>query len=124
MVSATPKNRTLADFVKVQSGRSMNSAFYEYCREEDIPASLSGMFFSRVRLRLSLVRKLGWRGLVQFRQHWALGKDLLRGVVLVPLHGTKLRQSGLVRRAFRSHRIETMTKEFRSTDGTASKLVH
>ena len=124
MVSATPKNRTLADFVKVQSGRSMNSGFYEYCREEDIPASLSRMFFSRVNLRLSLLRKLGWRGLVQFRQHWALGKDLLRGVVLMPFHGTKLRHSGLVRRAFRSHKIETMNKEFGSTTRTVSKLVH
>jgi flavin-dependent dehydrogenase len=123
MVSAKPKNRTLGNFVKVQSASSMNSAFYEYCREEDIPASFSGMFFSLARLRLSLVGKLGWRGLVQFRQQQALLKDLLRGLALVPFHGIKLRKSGLVRSAFRSHRIE-MNKEFAPAASTASKLVN
>lgn len=112
LVSAEPKNRTLANFVKVQSGSSMNSAFYEYCREEDIPASLSSMFFSLARLRVALVVKLGWRGLVQFRQQRALLKDLLRGLVLVPFHSTKLRKNGLVRKAFRSPKTETTNKEF------------
>ena len=38
-VSANPKNRAVHNFIKVQSGASMNSQFYEYHREEDIPAS-------------------------------------------------------------------------------------
>jgi hypothetical protein len=67
-VSANPKNRGVHNFIKVQSGASMNSPFYEYHREEDIPASLSRMLFSLARLRLALLGKLGWRGLIRFSQ--------------------------------------------------------
>ena len=100
-VSANPKNRAVRNFIKVQSGASMNNAFYEYYREEDIPASLSRMLFSLARLRLALLGKLGWRGLIRFSQQGALLKDVLRGVLLVPFHGTKLRESRLLRMAFR-----------------------
>jgi hypothetical protein len=65
-VSANPKNRTVHNFIKVQSGTSMNN--HEYHREEDIPSSLSRMLFSLARLRLALLGKLGWRGLIRFGQ--------------------------------------------------------
>ncbi len=102
-VSANPKNRAVRNFVKVQSSKSMNYTFYEYHREEEIPASLSRMLFSLARLRLSLLSKLGWRGLISFSQQWALMKDVFRGLLLVPFHGSKLRENWLVRWAFRSH---------------------
>ena len=100
-VAANPKNRTVHNFIKVQSGASMNSQFYEYHREEDIPASLSRMLFSLSRLRLALLGKLGWRGVLRFSQQRALLKDVFRGLLLVPFHGTKLRESRLVRMALR-----------------------
>jgi hypothetical protein len=101
-VGANPNNRAVHNFIKVQSGASMNSQFYEYHREEDIPASLSRMLFSLVRLRLVLLRKLGWRGLIRFSQQRSLLKDVVRGLVLLLFHGTKLRESRLVRMAFRT----------------------
>jgi hypothetical protein len=104
-VSSNPKNRAVGNFIKVQSGASMNSSFYEYHREEDIPASLSRMLFSLARLRLALLGKLGWRGLIRFSQQRALLKDVFRGLLLVPFHGTKLRESRLVRLAFRSREV-------------------
>ena len=75
----------------------MNFGFYEHHREEDIPASLRRLAFNLVRLRLSLLRKLGWRGLMWFSQHRALLKDVLRGLLLVPFYRAKLRESRLVR---------------------------
>jgi flavin-dependent dehydrogenase len=110
-VSANPKNCAPHNFVKVQSGASMNSAFYEYHRDEDIPASLSRMLFSLARLRLALLGKLGWRGLIRFSQQRALLKDLFRGLLLVPFHGTKLRASKLVRMAFGTREIALASKE-------------
>ena len=98
-VGADPKNRELKNFIKVQSGASMNSQFYEYHRDEDIPASLSRMLFSLARLRLVLLRKLGWRGLIRFSQHRSLLKDVFRGLVLLLFRGAKLRESSLVRMA-------------------------
>jgi flavin-dependent dehydrogenase len=95
-VAANPKNRTVSNFIKVQSGASMNFSYYEHHREEDIAASLSKMAFHLARLRLALLRKLGWRGLVCFNQHRALLKDVFRGLFLVPFSGTKLRESRLV----------------------------
>src|ERR1700674_4441018 len=106
-VGSDPKNRELQNFIKVQSGASMNSQFYEYHRDEDIPASLSRMLFSLARLRLALLRKLGWRGLVSFGQHRSLLKDVVRGLVLLLFHGAKLRESSLVRMAFRERSDET-----------------
>lgn len=107
-VSANPKNRTIQNFIKVQSGASMNAAFYEYHREKDIPASLSRMLFSLVCLRLTLLGKLGWRGWISFGQHWALLKDLLRGLFLVAFRGTKPRESALVRMMFAPHQPATL----------------
>ena len=99
-VGANPKNRAVHNFIKVQSGASMNSPFYEYHREQDIPGSLSRMLFSLARLRLVLLGKLGWRGLIRFSQQRSLLKDMARGLVLLFFHGTKLRESRLVRMAF------------------------
>jgi flavin-dependent dehydrogenase len=99
-VAANPKNRVLGNFVKVQSAASMNNAFYEYHRDEDIPASLSRMAFRFVHLRLALLGKLGWLGIIRFKQHRALFKDLFRGMFLVPFYGTKLRKNMLLRKLF------------------------
>ncbi len=101
-VAANPKNRTLPNFIKVQSGVSMNFGYYEHHREEDIAASLSKMAFHLARLRLSLLGKLGWRALFNFSQQRALFKDVLRGILLVPFYGSKLRENGLVRMMFSS----------------------
>jgi flavin-dependent dehydrogenase len=99
-VAANPKNRALENFIKVQSSDSMNYVFYEYHREKELPASLRRMLFGLVHLRLMLLRKLGWRGWLQFRQHRALLRDTLRGLALLLFHGRKLRENWLVRRAF------------------------
>jgi flavin-dependent dehydrogenase len=104
-VSANPKNRAIHNFIKVQSGASMNSAFYEYHREEDIPASISRMLFSVARLRFAFLRKLGWRGLIHFTQQRELAKDVFRGLALVPFHGSKLRERSLVQMAFGSREV-------------------
>jgi flavin-dependent dehydrogenase len=101
-VSANPKNRAVQNFIKVQSAASMNYGFYEHHRDEDIPASLSRMLFRLARLRLALLAKLGWRGLICFSQQRALLKDVLRGLLLTPFHRTKLRENKLVRWAFRA----------------------
>jgi len=103
-VAANPKNHALDHFIKVQSNSSMNAAFYEYHREQDLPASLSQMFFSLARLRLSLLGKLGRRAFISFGQQRALLRDFLRGVALAPFHGTKLRRSRLVRLLFHARR--------------------
>jgi hypothetical protein len=52
------------------------------------------MAFDLARLRLSLLCKLGWRGLFSFNQQRALLKDVFRGLFLVPFYGTKLREAG------------------------------
>jgi hypothetical protein len=109
--SANPKNRAIHNFVKVQSSASMNNQFYEYHREEDIPASLSRMLFSLARLRLALLRKLGWQGLLRFGQQRALFKDVVRGLVLMPFHGTKLRENWLVRMAFGKQSGEKLNRQ-------------
>ena len=101
-VAANPKNRTVENFIKVQSGTAMNFSYYEHHRDEDIAASLSKMAFGLARLRLALLRKLGWRGLICFVQQRALLKEVLRGSFLVPFHHTRLRESRLVRLVFRS----------------------
>jgi flavin-dependent dehydrogenase len=98
--AANPKHHALENFIKVQSSDSMNYQFYEYHREEELPASLRRMLFALARLRLDLLAALGWRGWTQFRQHRAVLRDFLRGVALLPFHGRKLRQNWLVRRTF------------------------
>jgi len=89
----------------VQSCASMNFAYYEHHREEDIAASLPKMAFNLARLRLALLGKLGWRGLSSFDQQWALLKDLFRGLFLLPFYGTKLRESRLVRMLISSRQL-------------------
>ena len=105
-VAADPKNRAAHNFIKVQSGASMNYVNYEHHREEDIPASLSRLAFSLARLRLALLGKLGWRGLICFKQQRALLKDVFRGLFLVPFYGTRLRESRLVRKVFRTREFQ------------------
>ncbi len=109
-VAANPKNRTVRNFIKVQSGASMNFPYFEHHREEDIAASLSKMAFHFARLRLALLGKLGWRGLVCFNQHRALLKDVFRGLFLVPFSGTKLRESRLVNIMFPSRELGLASK--------------
>ena len=103
-VAANPRNRVLKNFIKVQSSASMNYVFYEYHREQDIPASLSRMVFALARLRLALLGKLGWRGWIRFSQHRALSRDAFRWLVLQPFRGVKLRESRLVRMMFSSRK--------------------
>jgi flavin-dependent dehydrogenase len=110
-VAANPKNRAVHNFIKVQSGASMNYAFFEHHREEDIPASLSHMVFSLARLRLALLGKLGWRGLICFSQQRALLKDVFRGLFLVLFHRTKLRESRLVGMIFHSSELALARKD-------------
>jgi len=116
-VAANPKNRTVENFIKVQSCASMNFPYYEHHREEDIAASLSKMAFDLARLRLSLLGKLGWRGLFSFNQQRALFKDVFRGLFLVPFYGTKLRESRLVRMLISSRGLEIAGKDSDSTAG-------
>ena len=115
-VAANPKNRAVQNFIKVQSGASMNYPFYEYHREEDIAASLSQLAFSLARLRLALLGKLGWRGLIWFDQQRALLKDVFRGLFLVPFYGTKLRESRLVRMIFSSREVGFTRKDSGSSN--------
>jgi hypothetical protein len=113
-VAANPKNRALPNFIKVQSGWSMNFGYYEHHREEDIAASLSKMAFGLARLRLNLLGKLGWRALIRFRQQRALWNDMLRWLLLVPFRGSNLRKNWLVRMKFASHEM-TMESSNRPT---------
>jgi flavin-dependent dehydrogenase len=99
-VAGNPNNRALHNFIKVQSGWSMNFGYYEHHREEDIAASLSKMAFGLARLRLNLLGKVGWRALLRFSQQRAFWKDVLRGLSLVPFYGIKLRENWLVRMKF------------------------
>jgi flavin-dependent dehydrogenase len=110
-VAAIPKNHELHNFIKVQSGRSMNFRYYEHHREQDIASSLSKMAFDLARLRLALLRKLGWRGLFRFGQQRALLKDVWRGLFLVPFYGSKLRENRLIRAMFRSRETRLAGEE-------------
>lgn len=114
-VAANPKNRTVENFIKVQSCASMNFPYYEHHREEDIAASLSKMAFGLARLRLTLLGKLGWRGLINFDQQRALFKDVFRGLFLVPFYGTRLRESRLVRMIFSSPELGFAGKDSASS---------
>ncbi|HXJ05005.1 MAG TPA: tryptophan 7-halogenase [Candidatus Acidoferrum sp.] len=119
-VAANPKNSTLPNFIKVQSGASMNFGYYEHHREEDIPASLTRLSFNLARLRLALLSKLGWRGLLSFRQHRELLKDVMRALFLLPFRGSNLRRNWLVRRKFGPRDMRVATPD---TSGRASELL-
>jgi hypothetical protein len=112
-VAANPKNCAVQNFIKVQSSASMNYIFYEYYREADIPASLSRLVFGLARLRLALLRKLGWRGWIHFSQQRDLLKDVFRGLSLLPFRGAKLRESRLVRRMFPSREMASARTDAR-----------
>ena len=110
-VAANPKNRSVENFIKVQSGASMNFPYYERHREEDIAASLSKMAFGLARFRLALLGKLGWRGLISFNQQRALFKDVLRAFFLVPFYGSKLRENRLLRMIFSSRALASARQD-------------
>jgi flavin-dependent dehydrogenase len=114
-VAANPKNRAVENFIKVQSCASMNFPYYEYHREEDIAASLSKMALGLARLRLALLGKLGWRGLISFDQQRALFKDVFRGLFLLPFYGTKLRESRLAGMIFSSREMGFARKDLGSS---------
>ena len=116
-VAANPKNRALPNFIKVQSGWSMNFGYYEHHREEDIAASLSKMAFGLARLRLNLLGKLGWRALIRFRQQRAIWNDILRWLLLVPFRGSNLRKNWLVRMKFASHEMTMESSKRRTSSG-------
>ena len=109
-VAANPKNRTLPNFIKVQSGASMNFGYYEHHREEDIAASLSRLSINLARLRFSLLGKLGWRALINFRQQQALLKDLFRWLLLLPFRRRNLRKNWLVRMKFAPREMRLTNK--------------
>jgi flavin-dependent dehydrogenase len=114
-VAANPKNRAVENFIKVQSGASMNSSYYEHHREEDIAACLSKLAFSLARLRLSLLAKLGWGGLICFSQQRAFLKDVFRWLFLMPFYGTKLRESRLLQMIFSSSQEGLASEESSSS---------
>lgn len=116
-VAANPKNRALPNFIKVQSGWSMNFGYYEHHREEDIAASLSKMAFGLARLRLKLLGKLGWRSLIRFRQQRAIWKDVLRGLFLLLFRGSNLRKNWLVRMKFASRERARESSNRRASSG-------
>ena len=116
-VAANPKNRALPNFIKVQSGWSMNFGYYEHHREEDIAASLSKMAFGLARLRLNILGKLGWRALIRFRQQRAIWNDILRWLLLVPFRGSNLRKNWLVRMKFASHEMTMESSKRRTSSG-------
>ena len=119
-VAANPKNRAIHNFIKVQSSASMNYPYYEHHREEDIPASLSHLAFTLARLRLALLGKLGWRGLISFGQQRALLKDVFRGLFLMPFYGSRLRESTLLRMIFSSRRRGLAEKDSAASITTLS----
>lgn len=119
-VAANPKNCALDKFIKVQSSESMNYVFYEYHREEELATSLSRMLFGLARLRFALLCKLGWRGWTKFSQQNALARDVLRGLALLPFHGTKLRQNWLVRKMFPVHEHENAPARENATMNVAN----
>ena len=112
-VAANPRNRELPNFIKVQSGASMNFGYYEHHREEDIPASLSRLSLDLARLRFALLRKLGWRAWLAFRQHPRTVERLSRALLLVPFRGRKLRKNWLVRLKFAAARYARAKQERR-----------
>jgi hypothetical protein len=114
-VATDPKNRALENFIKVQSGWSMNFGYYEHHREEDIAASLSKMAFGLARLRLNLLGKLGWRALIRFNQQRALCKDVLRGMFLLLFRGSNLRKNWLVRMKFASEKTAMESRHRRAS---------
>ncbi|HTQ62862.1 MAG TPA: tryptophan 7-halogenase [Candidatus Solibacter sp.] len=120
MVATNPKNRELSNFIKVQSGASMNFGYYEHHREEGIPASLSRLAMGLARLRFALLRKLGWRGWVSFRQHRELLRDLFRALALTPFRGRKLRENWLVRMKFSPRELRSPQEKASSGAGLAA----
>jgi hypothetical protein len=92
--ASIPSNSAIANYIKVQSPFSLNYGFFEHLRDEEIPHSVSSMFFYLSGLRVVLLRKLGWRGIVAFDQHLAVLVDLGRALGIRSLfHRKKLRES-------------------------------
>lgn len=93
-----PSNSAIANYFKVQSPFSLNYSFFEHLRDEEIPHSVSSMFFYLSGLRVVLLRKSGWLGIVAFDQHWAVLVDLGRALGIRSLfHRKRLRESRFLR---------------------------
>jgi hypothetical protein len=75
------------------------------------------MAFDLARLQLSLLGKLGWRGLFSFHHQRALLKDVFRGLFLVPFYGTKLKESRLAHLLISSRRLGIAGEDSGSTNG-------
>jgi len=86
-------------YLKVQSVFSLNHRFFEHVRETDIPRSLAALCLYLAALRLSLLRRLGPRGLVAVRHQGAALRDLARAAALRALfQGARLKESRIARR--------------------------
>ena len=97
-VGAIPRNRSLDNYLKVQSPFSLNYKFFEHLREEDIPGSIAEMCFYLAGLRLKLLRKTGWRGFLAFDQQLGMFRDLARTAVIETFfHRRRILNSKLLR---------------------------
>jgi hypothetical protein len=73
------------------------------------------MALGLARLRLALLGKLGWHGLISFDQQRALFKDVFRGLFLLPFYGAKLRESKLLQMIFSSREMGFARKDLGSS---------
>lgn len=84
-------------FSRVQSAFTLNYPYFEYLRDEDIPVSISQLFWHMVRLRLQLFRIRGIRSLFNWGQLGALLVTLAWVPILRAFKGNSLRASRMVR---------------------------
>jgi hypothetical protein len=116
-------NRSVANYLKVQSPFSLNYDFFEHLRDEEIPGSISGVLFYLSGLRLSLLSKLGWRGALAFEQQLALLRDLARAVsIRSVLHRTRLREHKILRRLVSGSGRNTRIGAFVANSETSADL--
>ena len=122
-VALEQHNRSVANYLKVQSPFSLNYDFFEHLRDEEIPGSISGVLFYLSGLRLSLLSKLGWRGALAFEQQLALLRDLARAVsIRSVLHRTRLREHKILRRLVSGSGRNTRIGAFVANSETSADL--
>jgi flavin-dependent dehydrogenase len=122
-VGSVPHDRPLNSYLKVQSPFSLNYAFFERLDEDEIPGSISGMLFYLSRLRLHLLRNLGWRGATAFDQQLALLRDLARALAIRLLfHGKSLRKNRFLRRLVSGSSGEPKISSFAENRQTSGDL--
>lgn len=96
--SQNRNNSSVSDYIKVQSSSSLNWNFFEYTREEDLPASFAKYIGYTGVFRFWLLRRIGWKSIFQFRHLFAILRDImLAAFVWLFFRRTKLRKSWLVR---------------------------